>query len=786
MRFEKMWLLLVLGGLCLNACSDDEALYPDNYGVSPEFSVVRAPLSSFCSISLKDNNENFKKTVDIETDYVPNVTHCENGGAPDEGLRSQAVAARSVAYYNLARNVTTVYDSTKTQVYSCESRAPNAAQMERLMAAAQDTGGMVLMRGNTIICAFYRSGSKQKYLNEDCVFAGDKDSEGYISAQGPVTYNWGKSGNDVIKSSSGSKSAAANSGCLSQEGQMCLTKKGWIWENVLRFFYGMDVSIVQAAGDCVKHPACGISLDGTSTIIDERTECFRRKYSDNYFTLGAVRTTGDVAGYNDSLQFAYTGTSETASGTWLFNVQKSGKYLVSAYIDQKAGNLSQKATYVVRAKGVETPIVIDQSKQSGWADLGKFEFAAGGDQWVKLTDNTGEAYTDASGKRVVFDALRFEYAENCSDACPAMGIKECAENGYHECGNTNGDACFEWLDVVACENGQVCSEGTCMTPTPTCNDACEDGKIECLDDNSGFRTCQRGQDGCLAWNVTNCGPAQVCQNEVCMDEAQPEGCSHECSEHQTKCDGSGYRTCGQFDDDNCRDWSEITACSDGQKCKNGQCTDDSASDDVMPSDCLTAIDGRPETIVDEMDACFVQNYSSMWKKLSDRGYDNHLYYFYFRNDAPDAVGTWYLNVQKAGKYAIYAYIEPGLGVVADEMTYEIAASGKTLHPTISLESPKWVLLGNYDLTTTDTQYVRLTDYSADEAMVGKRALLDAIKVVPYDVAQNGKDNGSSKSDIKVSSDPGCQMHSLNETHSMPWFILLTGLFGMILLRRRDA
>ena len=58
--------------------------------------ATRAPLNAYCSIVVAN-----KGTVDMETDYVPNVTCCENGGAPEQALRSQAVAARSVAYHNL-------------------------------------------------------------------------------------------------------------------------------------------------------------------------------------------------------------------------------------------------------------------------------------------------------------------------------------------------------------------------------------------------------------------------------------------------------------------------------------------------------------------------------------------------------------------------------------------------------------------------------------------------------------------------------------------------------------
>ena len=49
-------------------------------------------------------------------------------------------------------------------------------------------------------------------------------------------------------------------------------------------------------------------------------------------------------------------------------------------------------------------MVIDQSTGTGWVSLGTYDFAADGDEWVRLDDNTGEAF-DAQ-RVLVFDALR--------------------------------------------------------------------------------------------------------------------------------------------------------------------------------------------------------------------------------------------------------------------------------------------------------------------------------------------------------------------------------------------
>ena len=354
----------------LAGCSDADGMYDDsdNYGVSPEYSVTRSALSGYCSINVKNESTGAVKTVDMETDYIPNVTHCENGGAPYETLRAQAVAPRSFAYYKLNSGVTAIRDSTNDQVYSCPSRAPSEERLNSMKSAANDTNGIVLRRGTTTICAFYRAGVKEKYLDENCMFTGDSTSEGYVKNQNAVTYNWGKSGSDLIKSSSGSSKSSANSGCYSQNGGMCLARKGWTWENIVRFFYGMDIGIERVDAECVTHPKCTAYLDGSSTIIDDRDECFVRNTSDNYFTLGSPLSVGsDKVGYNDSLQFAYTWDGDaTAVGTWKVSVKKAGPYMVSAYIDSKAGSLSQKAPYTIRANNTEKAVIVDLTKSSGW------------------------------------------------------------------------------------------------------------------------------------------------------------------------------------------------------------------------------------------------------------------------------------------------------------------------------------------------------------------------------------------------------------------------------------
>lgn len=747
MKWVLSFLVLASGAAGCSEC--DMGCDAMDYGVNPEFSVTRAPLTAYCQANVKGVG-----TVDMETDYVPNVVHCENGGSNEQGLRVQAVAARTYAYYKLGTGAQ-LDDGTSDQVYSCPSRAPSAAQLAKMQAAADDTSGVVLQYQGTQVCGFFVAGAKQQYLDENCRFpdypAETSDKDGWVYHQKYVTYNYGLSGTPVNKdkydySTTGfrqttlgyvAKSFKVNRGCMGQNGSTCLGAKGWQWREILKFFYGDDIDIVKAEGSCIKSgDTCTTALDASGVIIDDEDGCFTRSSSDSW---KAVDT-----GHDGHLYFAYTDdNTEECVGTWKINVTRPGVYEVSAYIASGVGTLSTKAPYTVRAKGVEHKIVKDLSNVGGgWVSLGRFEFAQGGDQWIKLSDRTGEAYTDANGVRVVFDALKFEDAVLCDDACAGEGLSQCSGNDVQICTDANGDGCYEWVKDRTCGGNQVCQNGACVDQAQTCHSECEvEGMRECASED-------------------------------------------------------GYRECGQFDDDSCFEWSPEIACTGGLACTNGACVANSDHESVdpeaeMPDKCLTQIDGRPSTIIDDFDACFVRNNDGNWSELSGvGGYDDHMYYAYLKAGASTTVGIWYLNVTKAGKYTIYAYIEDEVGKVADTARYEIQASGRIYQPTVETNGlSAWVSLGNYNLEAGSTQFVRQTDSlnGLADSNAGKRALFDAIKVVPYAPSSGNGDSVDHQDPvISAAAESDCSVVSRRQPRGLGGGMLLAGVLAMLgLVRRRQ-
>ena len=102
---------------------------------------------------------------------------------------------------------------------------------------------------------------------------------------------------------------------------------------------------------------------------------------------------------------------------WTIAIADAGHYTLEAYTAAPYAQSTQ-ATYRVRAAGSETEATIDQSASDGWQPIGQFAFAAGGDQFVELSDNTGEA-----GKQLVFDAIRLtrtDRAQPLPDPTPTV------------------------------------------------------------------------------------------------------------------------------------------------------------------------------------------------------------------------------------------------------------------------------------------------------------------------------------------------------------------------------
>ncbi len=189
--------------------------------------------------------------VPTESDYVPNVVHCENGLASFEALKAQAVAARTFAYYKMNLQGF-INDGTSDQVYSC-----NGSALPIHQAAARATEGELLYVENfsgtdILIAAFYVAGAiPTGPFNPATPSAipnpGDSDP---TTTQKWVTYPYenGLSGGLNPGTPLGFIGTPTNPnwpnrGAKSQNGADFLSDNSISYVDILKYYYGADIQL---------------------------------------------------------------------------------------------------------------------------------------------------------------------------------------------------------------------------------------------------------------------------------------------------------------------------------------------------------------------------------------------------------------------------------------------------------------------------------------------------------------------------------------------------------------
>jgi len=147
--------------------------------------------------------------------------------------------------------------------------------------------------------------------------------------------------------------------------------------------------------DC---PACDpIPYEGR--VIDDEEICFVAHGPAEWWHH-------EDAGHDGHLVWTYT-TDEAQPdnyAVWDLEFETAGEYLLEAYTPAP-WNQAQLAAYQVHHQGSTDVEIVAQSDADGWNPVGTFAFAAGGDQWVRLDDNTGEPYNGGE-TQIVVDAIR--------------------------------------------------------------------------------------------------------------------------------------------------------------------------------------------------------------------------------------------------------------------------------------------------------------------------------------------------------------------------------------------
>ncbi len=427
-RLETRRLAPLLAALALFACGEPPVAPPP---ATPPIGQLRSQLDAFCTVDVEGTG-----VVDIEDDYVAHVVQCENGAADYQALKAQAVAARSYLYYRLQTGDGTIRDGQVDQVYSC-NRNPTEEQRR----AARETAGQVLAYRDVLIAGFYVAGAIP--TTETCVPG--PDDRDPTNTERYVTYNQGRSGDELEQTSLGwiNPGNLRNRGCKSQNGANCLSRRGWDYVDILHFYYGADIELVQAVGPCVPEPAepdagvpdagmvdpadagvpdggpldasppdatppdAGVALDcpaagGSPAIVDDSVRCFSFGCQTGEWGVGVER------GFNGGMLMAPTIDADESDcvGRWQGAVRSRGEYDLAIYIEPGGQRtLSRSARYHIAHADGEDSVTLDQRTVDGWAPLGRFTFDPAQPVVVWLGDATGEPFSP-EGPRVAFDALR--------------------------------------------------------------------------------------------------------------------------------------------------------------------------------------------------------------------------------------------------------------------------------------------------------------------------------------------------------------------------------------------
>ena len=196
-------------------------------------------------------------------------------------------------------------------------------------------------------------------------------------------------------------------GCMGCTTQINKYRNG---TNKLRDEFGPDFWTVNA-----EPPACGV-VPTAGRTIEEDDDCFVKRGTPTSWYRGDT-------GMGGACLYTYT-TADPApdnNATWELRFETAGSYRVEVYTDGGTHARSKQAKYLVEHAGGTTEVVLDQSAQKGFRELGTFEFTADAPFGVTLGDNTGEPYDPDAKTPIAFDALRISPAGSDPDDPTADG-----------------------------------------------------------------------------------------------------------------------------------------------------------------------------------------------------------------------------------------------------------------------------------------------------------------------------------------------------------------------------
>jgi lysophospholipase L1-like esterase len=173
-------------------------------------------------------------------EYVARVVTAEIGGTREpQALAALAMAARTYAVWMMEHEHLGTAD--KPMPNSERKQVVARVAIQRAADAARATrGGLILHRGRVVLASYvagaiWPAGASHGRMGRD-----ETKTEKF------VTYNDGLVGAAVHRSPLAGMMQEDNRGCLSQNGAIALAQRGFVWPEVLRYFYGRDLEFTCA------------------------------------------------------------------------------------------------------------------------------------------------------------------------------------------------------------------------------------------------------------------------------------------------------------------------------------------------------------------------------------------------------------------------------------------------------------------------------------------------------------------------------------------------------------
>ncbi len=255
-------------------------------------------------------------------------------------------------------------------------------------------------------------------------------------------------------------------------------------------FAGSSAGKSSRPGHCVSSAPCQV-LPPKGGVIDDKSTCFQTFGPPKYW-----RT--EKAGFAGQLRWTNAFKTHQPSNWawWRIHTSEAGTYRIDVHVDKK-WSVHKAVHYRVQAKGKAYDKTVNPAGKQGWLTLGQYAFAKGGEQWLRIIDQTTK--TVAKNQHIVADAIQ---VVRVGAWC---GNKTC--DGGETCKScvTDCGACASCGDGK-CNGGESCT--SCKQDCGVCPPKCGDGQC------NGAETCSSCKKDCGAC-PPSCGDANCNGDESC-------------------------------------------------------------------------------------------------------------------------------------------------------------------------------------------------------------------------------------------------------------------------------